>query len=69
MSGARGGGQPIGETMGFGVLARVGLGINQDAMHAERVDGYSPLAVADAIERKRQILDGLVDRPGVVNVA
>ncbi len=25
-------------------------------MHAERVDGYNPLAVADAIERKRQIL-------------
>ena len=50
------GGQPIGETMSFGVLARVGLGINPDAMHAERVDGYSPLAVADAIERKRQIL-------------
>jgi len=25
-------------------------------MHAERVDGYNPLAVADAIERKKQIL-------------
>ncbi len=50
------GGQPIGETMSFGVLARVGLGINPDGMHAERVDGYSPLAVADAIERKRKIL-------------
>jgi 2-oxoisovalerate dehydrogenase E1 component len=50
------GGQPIGETMSFGILARVGLGINPDAMHAERVDGYSPLAVADAIERKRRIL-------------
>ena len=33
------GGQPVGETMGFGVLARVGLGVNPDAMHAERVDG------------------------------
>ncbi len=50
------GGQPVGETMGFGVLARVGLGVNPEAMHAERVDGYSPLAVADAIERKQQIL-------------
>ncbi len=50
------GGQPVGETMGFGILARVGLGVNPEAMHAERVDGYNPLAVADAIERKREIL-------------
>lgn len=50
------GGQPLGETMGFEVLARVGLGVNPEAMHAERVDGYNPLAVADAIERKRKIL-------------
>jgi 2-oxoisovalerate dehydrogenase E1 component len=51
------GGQPKGETMGFGVLARAGLGINPAGMHAERVDGYNPLAVADAIERKRRVLD------------
>lgn len=51
------GGQPKGETMGFEVLARVGLGVNPEAMHAERVDGYNPLAVADAIERKRKILE------------
>ena len=50
------GGQTLGETMGFGMLARVGLGINPDAMHAERVDGFNPLAVADAIERKKQLL-------------
>jgi len=50
------GGQTIGETMGFGVLARVGLGVNPEAMHAERVDGYNPIAVADAIERKKKIL-------------
>ncbi len=35
---------------------RAGLGVNPEAMHAERVDGYSPLAVADAIERKRKVL-------------
>ncbi len=51
------GGQPQGETMGFGVLARVGLGVNPEAMHAERIDGYNPLAVADAIERKQQTLE------------
>jgi len=51
------GGQPYGETHGFGVLARVGLGVNADAMHAERVDGYNPLAVADAIARKRPVLE------------
>lgn len=51
------GGQPVGETMGFGVLARVGWGVNPEAMHAERIDGFNPLAVADAIERKRAILE------------
>ena len=43
------GGQPVGETMGFKVLARLGAGMNPDQMHAERVDGYNPLAVIDAI--------------------
>ena len=51
------GGQSKGETMGFGILARVGSGVNPDAMHAERVDGYNPLAVADAVERKRDVLE------------
>ena len=51
------GGQPQGETMGFGMLARVGMGVNPQAMHAERIDGYNPLAVADAIERKRKVLE------------
>lgn len=50
------GGQPKGETMGFDMLARVGLGVNPKAMHAERVDGYNPLAVADAIARKKALL-------------
>ena len=53
------GGQTSGETMGFGILARLGAGVNEDAMHAERVDGYNPLAVADAVERKMKVaLDG-----------
>ncbi|MDE0180647.1 MAG: thiamine pyrophosphate-dependent enzyme [Caldilineaceae bacterium] len=51
------GGQPQGETMAFGVLARVGMGVNPEAMHAERIDGYNPLAVADAVARKRAILE------------
>ncbi|MCY4061468.1 MAG: thiamine pyrophosphate-dependent enzyme [Chloroflexi bacterium] len=50
------GGQPQGETLGFGSLARVGLGVNADAMHSERVDGYNPLAVADATRRKKGLL-------------
>ena len=50
------GGQPQGETLGFGCLARVGLGVNADAMHSERVDGYNPLAVADATWRKKALL-------------
>ena len=51
------GGQPQGETMGFGMLARMGMGVNPEAMHAERVDGFNPLAIADAIRRKRRILE------------
>ena len=50
------GGQPQGETMGFGKLARVAMGVNPEAMHAERIDGYNPLAVADAIARKKEVL-------------
>ena len=50
------GGQTSGETMGYQILARVGAGVNPDNMHAERVDGYNPLAVADAIARKKKIL-------------
>jgi 2-oxoisovalerate dehydrogenase E1 component len=50
------GGQTFGETMGYEILARVGAGVNPEAMHAERVDGYNPLAVADAIRRKREII-------------
>ncbi|MDE2777949.1 MAG: thiamine pyrophosphate-dependent enzyme [Chloroflexota bacterium] len=50
------GGQPQGETLGQGLLARVGLGVNAEAMHSERVDGYDPLAVADATRRKKALL-------------
>ncbi|MCL2043676.1 MAG: thiamine pyrophosphate-dependent enzyme [Treponema sp.] len=50
------GGQTSGETMGYGIMARVGAGVNPENMHAERVDGYNPLAVADAIIRKKEIL-------------
>lgn len=51
------GGQPFGETMGCQFIARIGAGVNPDQMHAERVNGYDPLAVIDAIRRKRQILE------------
>ena len=51
------GGQPQGETMGFGLLARLGAGLNPEQMHVERVDGFNPLAVADAIARKKEILE------------
>ena len=50
------GGQTRGETMGYDFLARIGAGVNPEQMHAERVDGYNPLAVIDAMERKIQIL-------------
>jgi len=50
------GGQTMGETMGYQVLARVGAGVNPDNMHSERVDGYNPLAVAEAVSRKKELL-------------
>ena len=50
------GGQTAGETMGYGIMARVGAGVNAENMHAERVDGYNPLAVAEATSRKKAIL-------------
>jgi 2-oxoisovalerate dehydrogenase E1 component len=51
------GGQPVGETMGQKILARLGAGLNPQQMHAERVDGYNPLAIADAVMRKRAIIE------------
>ncbi|MEN8256140.1 MAG: thiamine pyrophosphate-dependent enzyme, partial [Verrucomicrobiota bacterium] len=50
------GGQTKGETMGYDMVARIGAGINPEQMHAERVDGYNPLAVADATERQKKTL-------------
>ncbi len=53
------GGQPWGETMGVGFIARIGAGVNPDQMHAERVNGYDPLAVIDAFRRKKcTLLEG-----------
>jgi 2-oxoisovalerate dehydrogenase E1 component len=51
------GGQTVGETMAYDVLSRVGSGVAPNALHAERIDGYNPLAVIDAIRRKRTILE------------
>ncbi|MFA5657599.1 MAG: thiamine pyrophosphate-dependent enzyme, partial [Dysgonamonadaceae bacterium] len=51
------GGQTCGETMGYDIAARIGAGVNPDQMHAERVDGYNPLAVIDAYKRKRKIIE------------
>ena len=50
------GGQTVGETMGWDRLSRIGAAINPLAMHAETVDGGNPLAVADAVARKRALL-------------
>ena len=50
------GGQTRGETMGFDMAARLGVGFNPEMMHAERVNGYDPLAVIDAFRRKKELL-------------
>lgn len=51
------GGQTMGETMGYDILARVGAGVNPEMMHSERIDGYNPLAVIDAFRRKKKIIE------------
>ena len=51
------GGQTKGETMGYTFPARLGAGFKPDAMNAERVDGYNPLAVIDAFRRKKALLE------------
>ena len=50
------GGQTRGETMGYDMLARIGAGVSPTQFHAERIDGFNPLAVIDAMERKLEIL-------------
>ena len=50
------GGQTRGETMGYDMLARIGTGVSPTQFHAERIDGFNPLAVIDAMERKLKIL-------------
>lgn len=51
------GGQTCGETMAYSEVARLGAGVTPSQMHAERVDGYNPLAVIDAYKRKREIIE------------
>lgn len=48
------GSQPLGETMAQDVLARVGLGVNAEGMHAQTIDGNDPLAVIDAMSQARE---------------
>ena len=50
------GGQTMGETMGFTNPARLAAGFNPSQLHAEKVNGYDPLAVIDATTRKKDLL-------------
>ncbi len=50
------GDQTRGETMGYDMLARIGSGISPTQFHAERINGFNPLAVIDAMDRKLKIL-------------
>ncbi len=61
------GGQTRGETMAYDMLARLGAGVTPSQMHAERVDGFNPLAVIDAYRRKKElVLNG--DGPVLLDV-
>ena len=50
------GGQTMGETMGYTNPARLAAGFNPSQLHAEKVNGYDPLAVIDATTRKKELL-------------
>ncbi len=50
------GGQTRGETMAYDFLARLGAGISPSQLHVERVDGFNPLAVIEAMKRKKKLL-------------
>ncbi len=50
------GGQTRGETMAYDFLARLGAGVSPTQLYAERVDGFNPLAVIDAVSRKKKLL-------------
>ena len=50
------GGQTRGETMAYDFLARLGAGVSPTQLYSERVDGFNPLAVIDAVKRKKEIL-------------
>lgn len=50
------GGQTQGETMSYDRLARIAYAFDEQALHAEAVDGNDALAVADAVRRKRALL-------------
>ncbi|UJP09960.1 2-oxo acid dehydrogenase subunit E2 [Microbacterium sp. KUDC0406] len=53
------GGQPIGETMSFERLARIGSGVNAERMHVQTINGNDPFAVIDAMRTaRRHIEDG-----------
>ena len=50
------GGQTKGETMAYGELARLGA-MAKNGMHAERVDGWNPLALIDAYRRLKPVAE------------
>jgi len=50
------GDQTRGETMGQGNMSRIASGVSPTQFHAETVDGFNPLAVIDAMERKLELL-------------
>lgn len=50
------GGQTVGETMAYDKLVRIGAGINEKALLAERINGMDPLAVYYWTKNKRNEL-------------
>lgn len=60
------GGQTMGETMGYGMVARMGAGLFPNELHAERIDGFNPLAVIDAYRRKKD--SAATDGPVLLDV-
>ncbi len=61
------GGQTRGETMAYDMVARLGAGVSPTQLHAERVDGFNPLAVIEAMTRKKELLEN-GDGPALLDV-
>jgi 2-oxoisovalerate dehydrogenase E1 component len=49
-------GQTTGETLGIGILAKIGAPFGKNSLFAERIDGINVFSVIDAFKRKKELV-------------